>query len=319
MEKKIIYMDMDGVVADFTTGYAAAFNRDVSRDDAFTVKQFCRQEPRLFRMLPILEKGKELFDILKDDYKIIFLTTPMKGMDYCKIDKVEWVRENFGDYDIIFSDNKADYVIDDHSILIDDMDYNLESWIKKGGTGIKFPQKIDKICDIIEETFNPAEEKTLKKQLKEIVVNLNPSEKQKESGNYKKSEIIDFKGLKIRIENPKGSIRTGFSSFGQKWVSRMTCHYGYLIGTEGADFDPIDIFIGPNTNKSLAFVVNQGFNGMFDEHKILIGFENIEEAEKAYYSNYQKGWTGLMSIVQTNTKKLRDWTETRSSKDPYPI
>jgi 5'(3')-deoxyribonucleotidase len=315
--KSVIYFDMDGCIADIKTGYDAAFNRDINKDDSFTVGQFCRQEPHFFRMLPVLEKGKELFDLLKDDYKIVFLTTPMHGMPFCKRDKIEWIRENIGNYDVIFSDNKAEYVLDDQSILIDDMDYNLQPWTESGGTAIKFPGKIDKIIEKIENTFNPPEESKIKQQLKNIIVNTNPSKKQKETGNYKKSEIINFKGLKIRIENPKGSIRTGFSSKGRKWVNRMKHHYGYIIGTEGADADEIDVFIGPELNKSLAFVVNQGFDGKFDEHKIFLGFESAEDVEKAYLSNYEKGWPGLMDIVQTNTKKIRSWIESVDKIGPF--
>ena len=97
----------------------------------------------------------------------------------------------------------------------------------------------------------------------------------------------------------------------------MKAHYGYIIETEGADFDPIDVFVGSNYNKSLAFVVNQGKNGMFDEHKIILGCDTLEEAEALYMSNYQKGWDGLDSIKQSNTKKLRGWLQTGNLNEPY--
>ena len=316
MNKPTIYMDMDGVIANFVKGYRDAFNRNAYEDDSFTVNQFCLQVPHFFRMLPINEKGFELFELLKDDYKIVFLTTPMPEMEFCKRDKLEWILENIGEYDVRFSEKKESYVTDSESILIDDMEHNLKAWEESGGTAIKFPQKIDKIISIIEETFNP-DIKKIKKQLENLDVDTNPTEKQKESGNYKKSEIIDFKGLKIKIENPKGSFRTGFNEYGKKWISRMKHHYGYIVGTEGADYDPIDVFIGPHVNKSLAFIVNQEKDGMFDEHKIMLGFEDIDSAEKAYYSNYEKGWDGLESIKQTNTKKLRDWLSNGNLNEPY--
>jgi len=97
----------------------------------------------------------------------------------------------------------------------------------------------------------------------------------------------------------------------------MKCHYGYISRTEGADFDPVDVFIGPHLNKSIAFVVNQVKDGAFDEHKIMLGYKTIEEAEKAYFSNYQKNWDGLGSIKQTNTKKLRDWLNNGNLNEPY--
>jgi len=97
----------------------------------------------------------------------------------------------------------------------------------------------------------------------------------------------------------------------------MKSHYGYITGTEGADFDPIDVFIGDKGNASRAFVVNQMKDNMFDEHKIMLGFDNIDEAYKAYFENYQKGWDGFGSIVQTNTRKIREWLKTGSTTEPY--
>jgi 5'(3')-deoxyribonucleotidase len=319
-DKPVIYMDMDGVVADFKKGYKDAFGRSTEKDDKndpFTVNKFCLTKPDFFRFLPVIEQGLDLVNYLKDDYKIVFLTTPMKGMESCRRDKVDWMIDNLGEYDIIFSDNKAEMVVSHESILIDDMSYNLEPWKEAGGTAIKFPQKMDKVIDAIEKVFNDKEEITrIQKQLANMDINANPTMKQKESGIYKKG-TIDFKGLNIKIENPKGSIRWGFDGSGKKWVTKMKCHYGYISGTEGADFDPIDCFIGPHLNKSLVFIVNQGKNGMFDEHKIMLGYETLEEAEKAYLSNYEKGWDGLDSIKQTNTKKLREWLSNGNLNEPF--
>ena len=151
--KKTIFFDMDGVIVDFVQGYKDAFDRDAYKDDPFTINQLCLQIPHFFRMLPVNEKGLELFELLKDNYNIVFLTTPMKEMDACKRDKVLWVQENLGNYDVLFSDSKADYVVDSESILIDDMDYNLSPWIDAGGTAIKFPAKIESITEQIEEAM----------------------------------------------------------------------------------------------------------------------------------------------------------------------
>jgi 5'(3')-deoxyribonucleotidase len=315
--KNKIYMDFDGVLADFNKGYKDFFGRDAKKDDSFTVKQFCYTKPHFYRDLPINPKGLELFYKLKDKYEIIFLTTPMEGMIFCKIDKLTWVKENLGDYTVYFSDNKSEYVEDEESVLIDDMDYNLIPWSEAGGTAIKFPQSDEKILNTIENIFNPEKEvKKVRSALKNIDVNLRPTEKQKISGIYKKGSII-FKDIPIKIENPKGSIRWGFGEDGKKWVQKMKAHYGYIEKTEGNDYDPIDVFIGPKLGASRAFIVNQGKNGMFDEHKIILGCEDTEEAARLYLSNYKKNWNGLMSIKQTNTKKLREWLKDGNKTEPF--
>jgi hypothetical protein len=197
------------------------------------------------------------------------------------------------------------------------MSYNLEPWTNAGGTAIRFPQKVEKIINKIDTTLNPIKEiEKVKKQISDMNVNLNPTLNQKMSGIYKKG-TINFKDLIIKIENPKGSVRWGSDEAGKKWINRMKCHYGYITGTMGADFDPVDCFLGEKLNASRAFVVNQGKDGLFDEHKVMLGFDNIDDARAAYFSNYQKGWDGLMSIKQTNTKKLRDWLKNGNTGDPF--
>ena len=319
---EVVYFDMDGVVADFVQGYKNVFGGLIDYNtDPFTTNQTCLSEPRFFRMLPILERGKALFDELRKKYQVMILTTPMQGMDYCKIDKIAWVKEYLGEgLTILFSDSKADYAHSNLDFLIDDMDYNLEPWAEAGGTALNFRKMTnEEIIKKIENTINPVEEiKEIKRQLKDMQIELKPSEAQKESGNYKKGDVV-IKGLKIKVENPKGSIRFGFDDSGKKWMSRMKHHYGYIQHSGDAiDGDKIDVFIGENHITNKAFVVNQGRSGMFDEHKVLLGFNDINEAKAAYLSNYEKGWEkNILSIEPTNTKQLRGWLEAGNFKNPF--
>ncbi len=317
MNKPIIFFDMDGLIVNFAKGYKDAFNRSAYEDDSFTVNQFCLQVPHFFRMLPVNDQGMELFNMLRNDYKIVFLTTPMEGMVFCKSDKLNWIFENVGSkYDVIFSDNKAEYVTDSRSILIDDMQHNLGHWAEAGGTAIKFPQKNEKILAIIENVFNPI---VKRKELTSLKVNPNPTEKEKESGVYLKGTIL-MKDLKIKIENVPGSIRWGIGENGRKWVTKMSEYYGYITGSIGNDNDPVDCFINPNgVNRSLAFIINQSKpDGTFDEVKCMLGYDDEESARKAYLKNYQRGWEkNIMSIVRTNTKKLREWLQTGNYTEPF--
>ena len=320
-ERPFVYVDIDGVIADFAKGYKDMFFRDVYGDDPFTVKQFVLTVPYFFRVLPVLEKGRELVDLLKDDYEIIFLTTPMAEIESCRRDKLEWVREHFGPgHDVLFSDNKAEFVMDEKSILIDDMEYNLKPWRDSGGTAINIRERNDAIIEKIENALSGKEAERVKKELASMDVETEPSEKQKESGNYKKGRIT-FKGLSVVIENPKGSWRFGKGWNEQdKWASKMKAHYGYIVndgGQETADGDKVDCFIGPKTGASRVFIVNQFKDGMFDEHKVILGAENVDEAREIYLSNYPKGWNGLESIHQLNTKKLREWLKNGNLNEPF--
>ena len=312
---KVLYLDMDGVIADFATHYKKLFGRDPYKDDYFTIQQFCKSEPNFFRDIPELPRGRKLYESLKDKYNVIILTAPMPEMPYCKIDKAAWIKQHFPEIKtIIFSSSKADYSAHEGSVLIDDMAHNLIPWAEAGGTAIDFEKMSnDKILTKIDEVLNPKEKIKI-----EGKTELEPTEAQKESGNYAKG-VIEYKGLKIKIENPAGSIRFGFGLDGKKWVNKMKSHYGYIVnGYEGPDNDKIDCFVNPAATGSRVFVINQVTpDGMFDEHKIMIGYGHEVIAERAYLENYQKGWDGIGSIVKTNTKKLREWLESGNHLEPF--
>ena len=70
----------------------------------------------------------------------------------------------------------------------------------------------------------------------------NPSDAQKESGNYKKGHI-KFGGYNYTIENPKGSTRSGKDADGKEWKVTMHDTYGYIRGKFGKDGDHLDMFI----------------------------------------------------------------------------
>lgn len=318
--KKVILLDMDGVVTNFSEAYKQAFNRDVFKDDAFTVQQFCLSQPRFFRTIPVLERGKELYNRLAKKYNVIFLTTPMEGMSYCKADKLAWLKDNIcKEPTIIFSDNKADYAHSEKDILIDDMDHNLTAFYEAGGTAINFlAMSNDEIMQKIAETLNPQQIiNEVKSQLKSMQVNTEPSERQKETGNYKKGQIV-FKQIPITIENPKGSVRYGIGANGVKWLSKMYSHYGYIKGTEGNDFDEIDCYIGDDLGSTKVFVINQGFDNLFDESKVMLGYSDINSAKQAFLRCYEKGWEkNIMSIGVTNTKRFREWLKSGVKTEPF--
>ena len=47
-------------------------------------------------------------------------------------------------------------------------------------------------------------------------VDTNPTEAQKEAGNYRHGHVV-VDGLNISIENPKDSVRSGIDSDGERW------------------------------------------------------------------------------------------------------
>jgi len=95
-------------------------------------------------------------------------------------------------------------------------------------------------------------------------------------------------GLKVMIENPKGSIRSGVDKDGTPWKTVMKMPYGFLHGTKGADGEEIDVYVGPKKDASHAYVVHQRkVDGKgYDEDKIMLGQPSKEHAIKAYLQHY---------------------------------
>lgn len=145
--------------------------------------------------------------------------------------------------------------------------------------------------------------------------NTAPTEAQKEAGNYKKGHVrID--GYDVTIEQPKGSIRRGKDKNGKAWESKMHYTYGYIRGTEGVDGDHIDVFLSDDPSTGNVFVVDQvdPETGAFDEHKVMYGFDNEEEAREAYLSNYEKGWKGLGNITEVSKDEFKKWINSSKRK-----
>lgn len=144
-----------------------------------------------------------------------------------------------------------------------------------------------------------------------------PTDDQKKTGNYKKGHI-NFQGLNIAIENPKGSYRSGTDLNGKQWKTKIHHHYGYIKGTVGKDKDHIDVFIGPKYDSEKVYIVNQkNDKGEFDEHKCMLGFTNIPKALQGYLSNYESGWVnkGLIdSIVEIDMIQFKDWIKNGNTK-----
>ena len=145
------------------------------------------------------------------------------------------------------------------------------------------------------ETKQEKAEKSISAKVKEASadVNTEPTEAQKEAGNYKKGHV-QVGAFDITIEQPEGSIRRGTDANGKQWESKMHNTYGYFRGTEGVDGDHIDVFLSNDMdgwNGAQVFVVDQyNPDGTFDEHKVMLGFNDASDAKNNYLANYKKGW-----------------------------
>lgn len=147
----------------------------------------------------------------------------------------------------------------------------------------------------------------------------NPTDGQKEAGNYKKGHV-QVGTFDITIENPKGSVRRGKDANGKEWESKMNNTYGYFRGTEGVDGDHIDVFISNDIDGwdgRKVFVVDQyNPDGSFDEHKVMLGFNDADEAKSDYLANYEKGWENgrRIDVSAVNLEDFEKWIASSKRK-----
>ena len=150
-------------------------------------------------------------------------------------------------------------------------------------------------------------------------VNTEPTEAQKEAGNYKKGHV-QVGTFDITIEQSQGSVRKGTDANGKQWESKMHNTYGYFRGTEGVDGDHIDVFLSNDIdgwNGRKVYVVDQyNPDGTFDEHKVMLGFNDMDEAKSDYLANYEKGWEDGRRIVvsTTNLEDFEKWIDSSHRK-----
>jgi len=156
-----------------------------------------------------------------------------------------------------------------------------------------------------------------------------PTPAQIEAGNYPKKHIRLY-GMKISIENRKGSIRTGVDKGGSSWSIKMKFDYGDIKGTAGLDGDDLDVYVGPDKDAEKVYVVHQhkiekvkswpketcekcGEEHQecwhdIDEDKVMMCFSSKQAAVEAYLSQYDSplflGPVTEMSVDEFKKKAL---------------
>ena len=55
-------------------------------------------------------------------------------------------------------------------------------------------------------------------------------------------------------------------------------------------------------------------DGSFNEHKVMYGYDSMNDAEKAYLANYSDGWQGLGNITGASKTEFDKWLDTSNRK-----
>jgi len=120
--KTIIYIDMDGVVADFDKAVAPYLEDVPLCDRNSTIDELVGTNPNIFESLePVSGAIEAVSALLEDDScEVYFLSTPMWGCPESWMDKRIWIERHFGDLakKRLILTHRKDLQIGD--ILIDD-------------------------------------------------------------------------------------------------------------------------------------------------------------------------------------------------------
>ena len=140
-----IYVDMDGVLADFFGDWKKLVGKDWRKiTDIGPALQKIRDTDDFWLKLPMTNNAKNLLNLIKNikgSYKI--LSSPLPDDPNSEPHKREWIESNlnfFPPEDVIITFDKAKFATQSDgtpNILIDDYGVNIQKWESAGGVGFK--------------------------------------------------------------------------------------------------------------------------------------------------------------------------------------
>lgn len=138
-----LYLDLDGVMADFTAHYLDLFGRD-KIDELETETVWTRIDAvrgYFFRSMPMCDGAAEFFAAIRHLNPIILTACPKDDYGNAAHQKRRWVRENL-DPDLTVlptagGGSKPFFMHERGDVLIDDFLKNCDAWTRHGGTAIR--------------------------------------------------------------------------------------------------------------------------------------------------------------------------------------
>lgn len=156
-KKPTLYLDMDGVLADFDTAARALIR--ATKEEQLEAQQTGRWPDHKWRQIadrehfyaelpkmPLADELVELAVKFRDnlDYDVKILTAIPHNNDMHEAfhDKVDWMNQHYGQYGFRvhfgpYSEDKQHHCTSSDDILVDDRTSNCNEWRKAGGTAVQ--------------------------------------------------------------------------------------------------------------------------------------------------------------------------------------
>lgn len=138
--KPRIYLDLDGVMADFDAHFPAVFgldHRGMADDDMWAT---INAHPSYFRDMPVCPGAKQFFGEIEHLSPIVLTACPRTNYAHVARQKRAWVREHLSAtitiLPVMGGRNKPLFMHEAGDILIDDFERNTKAWEDEGGVAI---------------------------------------------------------------------------------------------------------------------------------------------------------------------------------------
>ena len=150
--KRKLYVDLDGVVADFEAKYNTHFGPKDGRVTPEQWKEIHKIEDFFFE-IPVM-RGAKMFMAAISKYDPEFLTAaPKSNFQHVAKQKIKWRDRHFPTIHLIPSyggENKHLYMRNRGDILLDDTPHVCDHWLANGGMPVLFEGDYEKALETIE-------------------------------------------------------------------------------------------------------------------------------------------------------------------------
>lgn len=147
-----IYLDCDGVIADFDKHFKDTFRSEPNDFSDSEMWEVINSYETFYADLPLMPAAQRFFwDLHPYCEEVIILTAcPKSNYKNAALQKREWVRKNISKnvtvLPVLGGVNKALFMHEPGDILIDDMEKNCKAWKCLGGRAIVHKSVDDTLC-----------------------------------------------------------------------------------------------------------------------------------------------------------------------------
>jgi 5'-nucleotidase len=152
-----IYLDLDGVMADFDKGFRGRFRAEPNNFSDSEMWKMINSYETFYADLPLMPSAIKLFEKLTDSFDVIILTAcPRSNYTKAALQKKDWVRKYLSKditvLPVLGGKNKALFMHEPGDVLIDDMEKNCKAWEELGGIAIQHESVDDTLFRLNEIT-----------------------------------------------------------------------------------------------------------------------------------------------------------------------